>query len=93
MAFGSAGRSTTFAFIGEDKFSKTADHVSKKAGGMGAKIGKAGKVLAIGAGAAAAGVGLLAVGGLRAVKVAEEQATASARLSKVLDSMGYGAYA
>ena len=84
-----ASRSTVHRFVAEDKFSKTADKVARKAGIMSGKVGKGAKVLAVGAGAAAAGVAALGYAGLKAIKVAEEQTTADARLAQVMKSMGY----
>ena len=90
MAFGMSGRSTTFAFVAEDKFSKTADHVSRKAGKMGGGMKKAKACSWPRRGCRRRRGGCAGRRcGLKAVKVAEEQSTASARLAKVLDSMGY----
>ena len=78
-------RSTTFAFIGQDKFSKVADGVQRKASGMGTKLGKvgvvAGKAMAVGfaaAGAAAVGAGI-ALGHM--AKAAMEDEAAQKRLA------------
>lgn len=84
-----SSRSTTYTFIGEDKFSRVADKVERKAGGMGGKIAKGGRMLAVGASAAAAGVAALGYAGMKAISAAEGQASADAKLAQVFKSMGY----
>ena len=70
---------------GSLKVTKVADKVSRKSSGMGSKIGKAGKLAAVGFGAAAAGAAVLGAAGLKAIKVAEEQGTANATKERAVD--------
>jgi hypothetical protein len=84
-----SSRSTTYTFVGKDEFSRVAEKVERKAGGMGGKIGKMGKNLARGATVAAAGVAALGYAGMKAITAAEGQASADAKLAQVFKSMGY----